>query len=782
MDLRRIMIITVLCCTPASMPAPSLWAQQLLISESEKIDFAQGLRQQGQYSLAVAQFDEFIVQFPESALLADAYLGSGESRFFLKEYDKAVEQFQNYLSKFPEGKDAAIARVRLAQALYVQGKQDEALKQLNDVNPEVLLPQFKQTLYFFKGQILAAQNNQAEALTNLQLAAENTEAAAYSAQAYFKWGSLIAANDPNAALEKYAKALESADNSEIKALIAVKQGEAYFLLKQFAQAETTFKGIMDAYPGLPVVTDAVANWYATLLAQKKYDVIAEHFNQQLQGAVDKPEYVPAYFTVAKALSLSGNVEAASGVLEKIAAIEGLSDENKQAVSLHKARMYFENGKFAEAVTFINEQTVTDPKVKAAMLLLKAKSQLSLKEYDNAWAVYDAVNAEFTDAAIASEALCGMAYVRYGQQQFEPSAGLFMDCFNKAQEANLRADALYNAFISFRKSGNEDKTLEAAEQYIALTPPGKNQAEVALALSGLYSKRQQYDKANEILTPYLNDPDETKRRNAVFQSAYNLQLSGKTEEALKSYEAFMSDGNNDRLTYLAYKNSIMMYLQAKNDDKTAELLSKAIAGFEDNDFPLKTYLWLVEHWQTKGDAAKMLEVLTAAEKRHAQDPEFVSVKFFRGQAFRMQDDCKQALENYDLAISGDTGSGYKGRARLGKGICLTGIGDYQGAEKELEQAVVDSPEDAFVAMRARFALANNATYLKNFDMAAKLYLVVDVLYNDAEYGPKALMRAGDILKDQLNNKNEALNAYTKIVEVYPNSPEAPQAQEKLTQLK
>src|SRR5690606_25853557 len=145
----------------------------------------------------------------------------------------------------------------------------------------------------------------------------------------------------------------------------------------------------------------------------------------------------------------------------------------------------------------------------------------------------------------------------------------------------------------------------AEQYIALTPPGKNQAEVALSLSGIYSKRQLFDKANEILAPYLNDPDETRRRNAVFQSAYTLQLSGKTEEALTRYEVFMTDGKNDRLTYLAYKNSVMMYLQQKNDDKAAEVLGRAIAGFEDNDFPLKTYVWLVEHWQAKGDAAKML---------------------------------------------------------------------------------------------------------------------------------------------------------------------------------
>lgn len=777
----RTVVVTALIAVAAAFPAIS-WSQQLLISESEKIDFAQGLRQQGQYAMAVAQFEEFIQQFPQSPFLADAHLGAGESRFFLKEYDKAIEQFQIYLTNFPDGKDAGIARVRLGQAYYVQGNQDEALKQFDAVTLETLNVQFKQTLYFFKGQILAAKNNETDAIANLQLAVENTEATAYNAQAYFKWGSLIAQKDPNAALEKYAKALEFADNSEIKASIALKQGEAYYLLKQYDLAEKIFRETTMAYPSLPVVTDAIASWYSVLIQQKKYDVIIENFNQQMQGAVDKPEYVQAYLSVARSMSLSGKVDEAAALLDKIAALPGLNEENKASVVLQKARVYFDNGKFTEAVTFIDGNLSADAKARASMLLLKAKAQMSLKEYDNAWSVYEQVSKEFTDLSVMAEAVCGMAYVRYAQEQFEPAAGLFMDCYGKAQEDTLRGDALYNGFVSYRKAGNEDKTIEVAEQYIAMTPAGKNQAEVAIALSGLYSKRQMYDKANEILAPYLNDPDETKRRNAVFQSAYNMQLSGKTEEALKSYEAFMTDATNDRLSYLAHKNSIMMHLQNKNDEKAAELLGKAVIGFEDNDFPLKSYLWLVEHWQAKSDAAKMLEVLAAAEKHHAEDAESSGIQFFKGQAYRMQDNCKQALENYELAIKGDTGFGYKGRARLGKGVCLTGIGDYEGAAKELEQAVVDSPDDAFVAMRARFALANNATYLKNYDMAAKLYLVVDVLYNDPEFAPKALMRAGDILMEQLNNKKEAVNAYTKIVEVYPNAPEAAQAQDKLAQLK
>ncbi len=763
-------------------PVKPLCAQQLLTNDSEKIDFAQGLLSQGQYNLAVAQFNEFIEQFPQSTFLPDAYLGAGECQFFLTDYDKAIEQLQKYLTLFPDGKSKGIAQVRLAQAYYIKENLPDSLKLLDETNLESLTPQFKQTLYFFKGQILAAQNKRDEAVANLQLAAELPEAQSYTAQAYLKWGAMIVEGDQAAALDKYAKALEKADTDELKASVLMRQGEAYFLMKKYDEASQIFLKVMEAYPGLPILPDAMANWYSTLISQKKYDPIIANFNQQLKGSIDKPEYFQTYVLAARATAALGNIDGALTMLDQIAALAGVPERQKSDIILQKTKILFDSGKFKEVAVFVDGKVSEAPGIKSDLLMLKAKAYLNLKVYDFAWETYELINREFANDPVAAQALYGMAYVRFGQEQYEQAAGIFMDCFNKAQDDTLKKDAIYNAFLTYKKANLENKVVEVAQQYLALTPAASHQAEVALALSGIYTMRQQFEKATELLQPYLNDPDETNRRNAVFQSAYNLQYSGKSDEALAGYAPFLTDGKNDRLTYLAMKNSCMIYLQNKDDDKAAELMQKAASEYADSDFSLKTYLWLVEHWQAKGDAQKMLDVLALAEKKYAQDPEALSIKFFMGQSYRMQDNCKQALGNYDLVLAAEKWSVYKGRARLGKGACLTGLGDYPGAQKELEQAVVDSPDDAFVAMRARFALAHNAELLKNFDMAVKLYLVVDVLYNDKEYAPKSLMRAGAIFEEQLNNKKEALTAYEKIVQMYPDSPEAAKAQEKVLQLK
>ena len=72
------------------------WAQQTLTRDGEKIDFAQQLLNKSQYKLAASEYEEFIQQYPQSSFLSQAYLGAGDSYFFLKEYDKAVGFYQRY--------------------------------------------------------------------------------------------------------------------------------------------------------------------------------------------------------------------------------------------------------------------------------------------------------------------------------------------------------------------------------------------------------------------------------------------------------------------------------------------------------------------------------------------------------------------------------------------------------------------------------------------------------------------------------------------------------------
>ncbi len=753
--------------------APS-FAQQLLTRDNEKIDFAHGLLQQSMFSLAAAQYEEFIQQFPQSQFLDDAYLGVAESHFFLKEYERAVALYQKYIEQFPSGKSKAVALVRSGQCFYLLGKHAEALAQFTAVDPTGLTPTFLQTLNFYMGQIHAIQKKYKEAALFYEKAVVLPDGA-YTAQAYLQWaGALSGSEDYIGALEKAAKALELAKTDEFKVSAMMKQAEIYFLSGQYAQAAEAFKKVADLYPSLPIVPDATANWFTALLSNKQYDEIVAQYDQRFKDNLQN-SYVPVHLTAAKAFGALGKNDEAVAVLTKVENMSGITDGQRAKTHLNKIDLLVRSGRFRDALDSVNAEIAINPAIKIPIILLKSQSYLGLKNYEAAWGHYQEVLKESPDTSFADEAVCGLGHIRYGQSQYEEAAKFFMDCSQKSKDEGQRSKALYHAFLAYEKT-NVDKAIEIGESYIQTFPKGESLLDVGIILAGLYSKKENYQKSVDLLKPLVNDSDDTRRQNAIFQIAYNLHMAGEKDEALLGYERVINEHKTaDQAYYLALKNSFIIYLQNKNETKAADVLERAIREFENNDIPSKHYLWLAQYWQDRNEPGAMLTVLGAAQKVHGASPDALGIKFFTAEAHRMQNNCPEAVKSYDETIAQDNDGKYKARSYLGKGACLITTGDFAGAQTELSRAIGENPDDQFVALRGRFELARAAEAEKKLEEAAKLYLVVSVLYNDPYYSPEALLRAAGIFQ-QLNNKTEALNALKQILSAYPQSPQAVKAKE------
>ncbi len=761
--------------------APSQ-AQQLLIKDSEKIDFAHELLGRSMYGMAASQYEEFIVQFPQSTLLEDALLGAAESHLFLKEYDKAIGFYQKYLDQFPNGKNKNLVLARFGQCLYLTGKYDDASTKLTAVNAAGLAAPFAQTLYFYLGETRATQGNVQEAAAHFEKAAQTAGASAYTSQAYLQWGNILARqNDHAGALEKYAKALEAAQTDDMKAAVMAKQGEAYFLSGQYGAAAETFKKIVDGYPSLSYAKDAMVNWFSALFKQKLFDELIGEYSARLKDNLQDPLLAFAHLTAAKALAASGKNDEAITALEKIIAAATVKEPEKDKARVQKAQILVRANRYADAVGFIDGELAAAPGAKAPLTVLKGQSLLGLKDYDKAWAAYQSVSQESPDTPEGAEALCGMAYVRHGQMQEDQAASLFMDCFNKSKDEDLRREALFNAFITYQKINTVPRAIELGELYLKTYPKGDQYSDVVFILAGLYSNGGQYDKAVETLKTVSDDTNPERQQNVHFQTAYNFQLAGKIDDALGVYEKTITDNANRDLVYRALKNSAMIHLGKNDEDKAVGALDRAAREFESNDLSLKTYLWLAGYWQAKNDPQKMLDVLAAGQKNSAFT-EAMGIKFFMAEAYRLQNNCPQANPLYDaLIVSGDDGTLYKARAHLGKGMCLSSGGEHANAQKELEAAIAQDPDDHFVGMRSRFELARVAETQKDLSQAVKLYLVVAVLYKDPEYAPQALVHACRALQ-RLNDQQGALDACRQVLDVYPQSSEAPAAKEIIGNLK
>ncbi len=641
------------------------WTQQSPTRDGEKIDFAQQLLNGSQHKLAALEFAEFIEQYPQSSFLSRAYLGAGESYFFLKEYNKAVVFYQQYAYKFPNGEEQWFGRLRLGQCFFLMGKNHMALTKLTSVDISQVQAPFVQTLYFYLGQVFEVEKNFPQAFANFEKATQVQESGGYTSQAYLQWGNILALQgDYPQAMDKYTKAFKAAQSNDIKGEITIKQAQ-------------------------------------TLIKQNK--------NDEAVGAIDK---------------------------------------------------------------FIAAQKGLDRDTLFTVMLLKARAQEGLKNYDAAWNTYLAQASEFPDRPAV---YCGMAHISYAKDQFQEAASLFMDCFNKSKKDPLRADILFNAFLMYQNAGMNDKAAKVWGLYRRQYPQGRWIFDLDLALANIYIQEQKYEKAEELLRSLLKKTDDPHWPQALFEMGYDLQLAGKNNEALLAYEKIVKQYADPELKYLALKNSAIIYLNQNDPDKAARALGAITQDPTLQNLPIKGYLWLAQYWQSKNDPQKMLDVLTLAQKGPFPAPQIQGIDFFMGEAYRLQKHFTQAEKYYDRIIANREKNSYQGRAYLGRGLCLAARGEAANAQKALEGAISSNPEDNFVTLRARFELARLFESQQNIKTAVKLYMMVGLLYKDPEYGPRALLRAGDLLQ-KLNEPREALRAYQQILEDYPQSQGAQKAKE------
>ncbi len=303
----------------------------------------------------------------------------------------------------------------------------------------------------------------------------------------------------------------------------------------------------------------------------------------------------------------------------------------------------------------------------------------------------------------------------------------------------------------------------------------NNDNILFLLGTLYPKKEMYSKSVQTFERFIGQyPKSDKVAEAHFLLGYNLQQMGELDKALEAYAKVPTGAEDNTFYYSALKNSASIYLQRDDKDKASEMFNQLVTNFEDNDIETNTYVWLAERFiQEKkfDEVIRVLDKASAKVQEGATDITSEAIAFYKGEAYRETGKCDQALEEYAkvMASSGveKNGKSYSGPASLGKSLCLSVSGNFDDSRKELEQTIMDYPNDPTLTMRARFEIGNLERNREQWEEANKFYMLVAVLYKDAYYSPQALFNAGEIL-EQLGRAKEAKKVYSEIIDLYAES--------------
>ncbi len=119
-----------LLARPDTMPAPvddpGIDPDQLY--NTAYLDFTRG-----QYQVAIAGFQQFLVMFPDSDLADNAQYWIGECHYALGELLKAEEELKRVAVRYPDGNKVVAAAYKLGLVYYAQNRKDAARRQLERV-------------------------------------------------------------------------------------------------------------------------------------------------------------------------------------------------------------------------------------------------------------------------------------------------------------------------------------------------------------------------------------------------------------------------------------------------------------------------------------------------------------------------------------------------------------------------------------------------------------------------------------------------------------------------
>ena len=114
-------------------PEAQLGANSPVLEVNRAFESAQGAFNAGKQQEAIAAFQEFIKQFPDSVYIPIAHYEIGEAYFALKDYQNALDSYQLLTNKFsfsPKAPDAMLATINCQIALKNIPAAKKVFKQL----------------------------------------------------------------------------------------------------------------------------------------------------------------------------------------------------------------------------------------------------------------------------------------------------------------------------------------------------------------------------------------------------------------------------------------------------------------------------------------------------------------------------------------------------------------------------------------------------------------------------------------------------------------------------
>jgi TolA-binding protein len=731
-----------------------------------QLAIADGLYARKLYDLAAGEYEKFVGQYRDNperpgALyrLADCYTRLGQDL-------AAVNTYRSLLLEGNGGEYVGNAAFRLASRAFDQRNYGDAATLYDKAADYAKSPEVKLTARYYQAKCLEFLNRKSDAKNVYQSVATVKDNnpyrdAARLSLAYFS----LESNKKKEAADLFEDLAQDAAKPVIKAEALTRAGILNADLKNKDKAEQLFKSAIANGP------EGKWKQIAQLeLMKSEYD--SDHFTQVLDAYAKNPA--------------------------------GLSEDTKPTVLLMVANSYRELGKYDKAVDVYNQlihqypssADALDARYQRLIALDALKDPSLVKEVDT-YLGFDPPR----DRADKAKLLKAQALVQVGQ--FAAAGKLYLDLVSSSLPDSYKADCYYAAGFCLSQIHDTQHAIDAFTGLIENYPNHKMMTTALLKRATLYQDERNYSAADADFSKIINDyPKAPERETALLQKGLTLgqvgdygAMSNTFADLIKEYPNGTGSAQaNFWIGWAAfeqkrYQDAVKPLLRARELNATEyrekvtlrliycyqTLQQEANAAKEVDDFvqaePNQLLLvsdackWLGQNYSNEHVYDRSAKYLDLYAKGVGTDRVEADVWLTLAQAKNSAQQYADAETAAQAYLKSATDPADRARGLLALATAEVGLKKYTEAVQAAEDAMNLQPEGRLNA-EARLELGDIASSQGNFEVAARSYLSVAVLYEDPEITPRALAKAYTAFK-QKGDQAQATKTLTELQSRFPN---------------
>lgn len=410
----------------------------------------------------------------------------------------------------------------------------------------------------------------------------------------------------------------------------------------------------------------------------------------------------------------------------------------------------------EADAFL--KTTADPKARTQALLLKAEALSKAGDVAGACAAYkEVIGSQDLDPALRADVLYKLGWSAASTGDTATAIDAYSRFLDLYPSHALAASALARRAVAKQQAKDLDGALADFTE-IATKYPGSSEHELALLQTALIAGQKKDYAA--MATTFSELLEKFPKTAAAGQANFWLGWAAFEQkdykaaipklEAARSLDPQYSERASLRIILAHY------YLQ----DRDAVL--KEAAAYKGGALPAEIAIWLADSCYQSGDYAKAESLLAPLMANPAAVPPDGLIQLTEARIrLKKFAEARVPLDRY-MDVARDPAS--RARGMLAQAQLAMAARQWDDAKRFTDEALLLQPEGRLNA-EARLASGDILAAKGDAEGAARAFMTVSVLTDDAEVTPRALLKAAEAYR-RANNPFEADRATAELRQRYP----------------